>query len=165
MTYYPLANFFFDVLTKLQEILKIERMMEISHADTQDLAYHQNVDETLTAKFFTSVVKKNLKELLEKKNLEFSTSLEFKLKGNFIELNASIEVPEKSKAYLMESDWAYPTVFYYFPLKDLLWLFSAMMLERKLVFFSKNLYLLTSSLYSSEIFFLNSQLVLHFHRF
>lgn len=102
------------------------------------------------------------------KNIEFSTSLDFKLKGNFIELNTALDIPEKSKAYLMESDWAYPTVFDYFPLKDLLWLFSAMMLERKLVFFSKNLYLLTASLYAIQLRFSkysNSNLAQQFHLF
>jgi len=63
-----------------------------------------------------------------------------------MEAKVSLKIQDKQSAYSMESDWAYLTVFNYITLKDLLWLFTALMLERKLVFLSKNLYLLTATL-------------------
>jgi len=63
-----------------------------------------------------------------------------------MEAKISLEIQDREAAYSMESDWAYCTVFSYLTLKDLLWLFAALMLEKKLVFLSKNLYLLTSTL-------------------
>mmetsp|Transcript_20831 Transcript_20831/g.18215 ORF Transcript_20831/g.18215 Transcript_20831/m.18215 type:complete len:135 (-) Transcript_20831:391-795(-) len=46
----------------------------------------------------------------------------------------------------MESIWACPLVFSAIALKDLIFLFAAILLERKLVFMSKNIHLLTATL-------------------
>ena len=69
-----------------------------------------------------------------------------KLHGNFMESKLSLEIPDSSKAFTMEGSWACITVFGNLSLKDIIWLFTALMLEKKLVFLSKNLYLLTATL-------------------
>jgi len=146
MTYYPLTNFFFDSLVKLLDILKVERMMKLSQADNHDSARHETIDSQFTSKYFNNVVIKNLDELLSFQNLNFSSQCEFKFHGNFMETKVPLEIEEAPKAASMESSWACFSIFSYISLKDLLWFYSLLMLERKLVFLSKNLYLLTGTL-------------------
>ena len=93
------------------------------------------------------MVIKNLEELLSFQSLNFSSSFEFKLHGNFMETKVPLAIEESRKAASMESSWACLTIFSYISLKDLLWFYALLMLERKLVFLSKDLYLLTGTLY------------------
>lgn len=73
----------------------------------------------------------------------FGSLLEFKYK-NFEKVTA--QICDRSQAFTMEAAWAAPLVFSYFPMKDLIHLLSAVMLEKKIVLMSQNLALLTSTL-------------------
>jgi len=55
-------------------------------------------------------------------------------------------LPAQPKAYTLEAIWGSCLVFCCISLKDLIWFFTALMLERKLIFLSKNLHLLTATL-------------------
>jgi len=120
--------------------------MKLSQTDNNDLARHETIDSQFTSKYFNNVVIKNLDDLLLFQNLNFASQCEFKLHGNFMETKVPLEIEEAPKASSMESSWACFSIFSYISLKDLLWFYSLLMLERKLVFLSKNLYLLTGTL-------------------
>lgn len=73
--------------------------------------------------------------------------------GSFVEFkykdydHITSYVGEKHEAGNHALAWAYPIVFTYFTFKDLWLIFSVMMSEHKLVIMSKNLALLSSTLY------------------
>ena len=76
----------------------------------------------------------------------------------FSSFNSQIEITEErfekvsyqlqsaEEAEFMEGEWAGPIVFSYFPLNDLLHLLSLVLLEKRIILFSKNLALLTSTM-------------------
>lgn len=53
---------------------------------------------------------------------------------------------EQAKAYSLEAIWGAATVFSRISMKDLIWFFVALLLERKLIFLSRDIYLLTATL-------------------
>jgi len=91
-------------------------------------------------------VKKNLRNLLETEIPNFGSSLNFKLVGNFAETSLTFSLQESRLAFTLEASWACTMVFRYISYKDLVWFFTAILLERKLVFLSTNIHLLTATL-------------------
>jgi len=49
MSYYPFTSFFFDILMKVLNILKVERMVKMSEMNPQDLTRHEAVDIRFTS--------------------------------------------------------------------------------------------------------------------
>jgi len=84
--------------------------------------------------------------MLETPIPQFSKPLNIELQGNLMELPVQYQIEESSKGWILESIWACIPVFNYISLKDLLWIFSAFILEKKLVFLSKNIHLLTATM-------------------
>jgi len=75
-----------------------------------------------------------------------SSFFDIKVKGSVMESKVGFVLPGQAKAYTLEALWGSCLVFCHLTLKDLIWFFTALMLERKLVFLSKNLHLLTATL-------------------
>jgi len=92
-------------------------------------------------------VKKNLKTLLQTQCPGFGSPLNFKLTGSFAETQIGFTLEKAEYAYALEASWAFTIVFRYMTYKDLLWFFTAILLERKLVFLSNNIHLLTATLF------------------
>jgi len=61
-------------------------------------------------------------------------------------LVSSFSIPPINEAFSVESLWGSYIVFSYLSLKDIRWLLSAILLEKKLIFLSKNMTLLSSTL-------------------
>jgi len=68
MTYYPFTNFFFDALMKFLNMIKVERMLQLtSPAMMENVARHQDLDHSFTQSvtktspcFLTSSILKQL---------------------------------------------------------------------------------------------------------
>lgn len=58
----------------------------------------------------------------------------------------SLDVGSKHQAEFQALSWAYPITFTYFPLKDLIYIFSHVMLEKKVVILSQNLALVSATM-------------------
>ena len=71
-------------------------------------------------------------------------SIEFNLDSNNIKESLDLRIEEQSKSFLSEGGWSCPFVFSFFSLKDIL--FTAVILERKIVLLSKELCLVTGTL-------------------
>ena len=73
-------------------------------------------------------------------------SIEFDFDSNNIKESLDLRIEEQSKSFLSEGGWSCPFVFSFFSLKDILFLFTAVILERKIVLLSKELCLVTGTL-------------------
>jgi len=76
---------------------------------------------------------------------EFSSLINIQLQG-LMDMPVQYKIDSSDKAWIWESIWACIPVFSFLSLKDLLWIFSAFILEKKLVFLSRNIHLLTATL-------------------
>lgn len=56
-------------------------------------------------------------------------------------------IPPKEKAFMLEAKWGAILCFWNFPFEDFFFIFIAIMLEYSVIFFSKNMTLLTSTMY------------------
>jgi len=147
MSYYPFTTFFFDVLMKILNLLKVERMVKMTELTPTDLDRHESVDMKFTDNFFENVIKKNLGALLSANIPTFGALLNFKLLGSFAETQIEFKLDQQNLAYTFEVSWACTVVFRYITYKDLLWFYTALLLERKLVFLTSNIHLLTAILF------------------
>lgn len=77
---------------------------------------------------------------------EFTQIISTTLTGTQVEHSVVFQIEEKARAYAFESIWGAHVVFSYISVKDLIYFFSAVMLERKIVILSKNIHLLTATL-------------------
>ena len=94
-----------------------------------------------------TIVKENLLKVYNSEPPKFTSSfIDIKIKGTAMEAKSAFTLPPQSKAYTLEAIWGCSLVFTWIALKDLIWIFTALMLERKLVFLSKNVHLLTATL-------------------
>ena len=92
------------------------------------------------------MIKKNLGTLLSEKIPTFGSLLNFKLFGSFAETQIEYKLDSEKLAHTYEVGWACTVVFRYITYKDLLWFYTALLLERKLVFLTSNIHLLTAIL-------------------
>jgi len=91
------------------------------------------------------VIKENLDKIVNTP-LDFKNHLSFTLQCNHAEYKLSVMLEDLSKPNTLEAIWGSNLVFSYIGLKDLIYLFSALMLEKKLVFLSKNIHQLTATM-------------------
>jgi hypothetical protein len=76
----------------------------------------------------------------------FAKVLPLTLESSHSDYHVTLQVEGQTQAYTLESMWACHLVFNIIPMKDLIYFFAAILLERKLVFMSKNIHLLTATL-------------------
>lgn len=147
MTYYPLVRFFFDFLVEITNNLKLYR---IEIAQNQEIlekskGFLFDVDSDLMTKLTQDQIHPTLNELFSQKLPNINDILSIKLKR--IESNTiSYQIPCSVTLEYQEALWGATLCFSNLPFEDFLFLVYAAMLERKIVFLSNSLSLLTSTM-------------------
>jgi hypothetical protein len=82
------------------------------------------------------------------KKLQIETILNFQSTFSLDYNKEKIEffIPQKEKAFMLEAKWGAILCFSNLPFEDFFFLFIAIMLEHSVIFFSKNMTLLTSTM-------------------
>jgi len=136
MTYYPFMPFFFEVLIKFLTCVKLTRMETIADNQIRDNLTYENIDSHF-ALGISKKFEKNLQEILNSSIPKFGKMISIDLaldEANGIKEALELRMEDQSKAYTIEAAWAAPFVFSYFSLKDIIFLFTAVMLEKKSCF-------------------------------
>jgi len=144
MSYYPIVPFFYQLLKSTSNQLRHIRM-ERYNWDQRDL---RKYDLISWMDLISDHLRKSLQIIYEQCPIpECGKKLEVSL-SNYPQypLASSFLIPPASEAFAVESLWGSYIVFSHFSLKDIRWLVSALLLEKKLVFISRNSTLLSATL-------------------
>ena len=147
VSYYPFIKFFTDVIISILNYLKLNKM-KYSHEESFKLNskdVYSRMDSSFLHHQMNKELEKILKNIYENQIPCFSSTLIF---PNFDDLKGMIEfkIPQESHCFFLEAEWVSSCVFSNIKCEQFLYLFLALMLEKTLVFFSKSLALLTSTL-------------------
>ena len=74
--------------------------------------------------------------------IEFGKQLSFELKWERV----SFQIPSQENAFFLEAKWGASLAFSNVPFEDFLFIFTALLLENKIIFLSKNVTLLTATM-------------------
>jgi len=144
MTYYPIISFFYDLLKCTTNQLRHIRREGFMN-DQRDF---RKYDLDSWMKLSSEHLKKSLQIIYDQCPVpECGKKLEVAL-NNYPQypLVSSFSIPPINEAFSVESLWGSYIVFSYLSLRDIKWLLSAILLEKKLIFLSKNMTLLSATL-------------------
>jgi len=144
MSYYPIVPFFYQLLKSTSNQLRHIRIERFSIDQNNMRKY----DLISWMDLISDHLRKSLQIIYEQCPIpECGKKLEVSL-SNYPQypLASSFLIPPASEAFAVESLWGSYIVFSHFSLKDIKWLVSALLLEKKLVFISKNSTLLSATL-------------------
>lgn len=146
VSYYPFIKFFTDVIISILNYLKVNKM-KFSHEHEVEPIFevYKKLDSSFLHHQMNNELELILKNIYENQIPCFASTLIF---PNFDDLKGMIEfqIPQESHCFFLEAEWLSSCVFSNFKCEKFLFLFLALMLEKTLVFFSRNLALLTSTL-------------------
>ena len=144
MTYYPVIPFFYDlirsILNQFWHIRREKYLKELEHNSIPDFISSLDI--------YTAHIKTSLQLIYDKcPTPQCDKKLEISQKDcAFKPINSAFAIPSINEVFSMESLWGSYMVFGYIPLKDIKWMVSAILLEKKIVIFSKNITLLSATM-------------------
>lgn len=146
VSYYPFIKFFTDVIISILNYFKLNKM-KFYHEKNQEnpLEIYKRLDSSFLHNEMNKELELILKNIYENPIPCFSSTLNF---PNFDELKAMIEfkIPAENLCVFLEGEWVSSCVFSNLKCEQFISLFLGLMLEKILVFFTKNLAILTSTL-------------------
>jgi hypothetical protein len=80
--------------------------------------------------------------MLENPSIDFGRQLSFEHMWEIV----SFQIPSQENAFFLEARWGAAIAFSNTPFEDFLFIYTAMLLENRLVFLSKNVTLLTATM-------------------
>ena len=144
MTYYPVIPFFYDLTRSiLNQFWHIRRELYIKGLEGNSVP-----DFISSLNIYDDHIKTSLKLIYDKcPTPQCDKKLEISQKDSIYKpINSAFAIPSINEVFSMESLWGSYLVFGYLPLKDIKWIVSAILLEKKVVIFSKNITLLSATM-------------------
>ena len=149
ITFYPLISFFLDLISKILDNIKYRRTKKLATFSENDKHYDQ-VDSNFAISIVSSAIEEGLRHWSMQAQPKFDDYLTVNLFLSNLEESEFVmhKVVSKDLAYTLECSWALSIVFNYLSLKDLLFIFTAVITEKKVIILSKDMALLTGTLYT-----------------
>lgn len=145
ITYYPFIRFFTDIILSILNYFKINKLKCLQDYGEPDSKIFSKID----AKFLSDEMNQDLKNILfniHKMPLPcFNSLLVF---PNFENLSGMLtfQIPDEHESSFLEVEWTSVVCFKIFRPEEFLMILLSILLEKKIVFFTRNLNLLTSTI-------------------
>ncbi|EAS06095.2 DENN (AEX-3) domain protein (macronuclear) [Tetrahymena thermophila SB210] len=142
VTYFPFVKFFLQIITTVLNVIKIKRIKTYNERLDTIPNTLSNIDSDFLTNTFIQLSEKLLQELAHKDLPDFNSSLHFNIQNERI----ISKIPSALHAGRLECEWGIYKALQQFDINNFLFLFLSLLLEHSLVFVTKNITLLTSTL-------------------